>query len=83
MELVAWGEPVPGLVTLPGVPLVTRASRTCCAVAVGLALRYSAATPATCGLAMEVPLMEVLPVSLELAAEVMLEPGAQMSMQVP
>ena len=70
------GEPVPGLVTLFGVALFTRASRTCAGVAVGLALRKSAAAPATCGEAMDVPLIDVLDVLPEFDAEVMLEPGA-------
>ncbi len=77
------GEPVPGLVTLPEVALLTRALRTVAGEALGLLWRYSAATPATCGVAIEVPLMVFVAVSLVFQAEVMLEPGAKRSRQVP
>src|SRR5829696_5328136 len=50
------GEPVPALVTLLGVEVVMMALATVATVAVVLPSRYSAATPATCGLAMLVPL---------------------------
>mmetsp|Transcript_110450 Transcript_110450/g.235965 ORF Transcript_110450/g.235965 Transcript_110450/m.235965 type:complete len:129 (-) Transcript_110450:1210-1596(-) len=45
--------------------------------------KSSAAAPATCGQAMEVPLKVFEPVLLEWLADTMLEPGAQMSRQVP
>ena len=45
--------------------------------------RYSAAAPATCGVAIEVPLMVLVAVLLVCHAEVMVEPGAKMSRQVP
>src|SRR5262245_58819585 len=77
------GEPVPGLPTLPEVPLLTSALRTCSGVAVGLRSRYSAAAPATCGEAIEVPLMVLVALVPVFQAEVMLSPGAKMSMQVP
>src|SRR5688572_21857623 len=68
------GEPVPGLVTLFGVESATSRSRTCCAVKPGFALRISAAPPATCGDAIEVPLMVLVAVSELNHAEVMLVP---------
>src|SRR5919198_5699255 len=58
----------------------------CCTVAgeaLGLADRYSAAAPATCGVAIEVPLIVLVAVSLVSQDEVMLTPGAKMSVQVP
>ena len=77
------GEPAPGLVTLFGVALATSWSRTCWGVACGVAPRTSAAAPATCGAAIEVPLMVLVAVSLVFHAEVMFSPGAKMSVQVP
>ena len=78
-----FGEPVPGLVTLFGVELLISAVVTCAGVALGLLARYSAATPATCGDAIEVPLMVLVAVVLVYQAEVIDEPGAKMSRQVP
>ena len=49
----------------------------------GLPCRYSAATPATCGLAMLVPLMVLVAVVDEYHDEVMLLPGANTSTQLP
>lgn len=49
----------------------------------GLLCLYSAATPATWGDAIEVPLMVAVAVSLVYQAEVMLEPGAKRSRHVP
>jgi len=42
-----------------------------------------AASPATCGQAMDVPLLKTVDVSLEWDAERMVEPGAQTSTQGP
>ncbi len=50
-------EPVPAPVTLPVVAAFRMVLVTVAGVADGLPCRYSAATPATCGEAMEVPLM--------------------------
>ena len=52
-----FGEPDPALVTLSGVELLTIALATSAAVADSSESRYSAATPATCGLAIDVPLI--------------------------
>ena len=52
-------------------------------VAAGLAPRYSAATPATCGVAMEVPLQVPVEVSESSVEEVIADPGANRSRQVP
>ena len=49
-------------VTTPGVALLVNALVTCAGVAEGLVWRKSAAAPATCGVAIEVPLMVLVPV---------------------
>ena len=51
--------------------------------AVGFVSRNNAATPATCGDAIDVPEIVLVAVSLVLHADVMLLPGAKMSTQVP
>ena len=78
-----FGEPVPGLVTLFGVEAVISASATCAGEAAGVAPRTSAAAPATCGVAIDVPLIVLVAVSLVFQAEVIALPGAKMSVQVP
>ena len=50
------GEPEPGSETRPCVAQLTIAWLTAYASAAGLFARYSAAAPATCGVAIEVPL---------------------------
>ena len=45
--------------------------------------RYRAATPATCGVAIEVPLIVLVAVSLVDHADVILDPGAKMSTTLP
>ena len=57
--------------------------RTVTGEAPGLPCRYSAATPATCGAAIDVPLMVLVAVLLVYHDEVMDEPGAKMSRHVP
>src|SRR5688572_23916306 len=59
-----FGEPVRGSVTTPLVARLTRSSRTCCGDQVGLLSSASAAAPATCGVAMEVPLIVLVAVLL-------------------
>src|SRR5690606_23389338 len=78
-----YGEPEAGLLTLPGEPLETRWSRTVCGEADGLSARYSAAAPATCGVAIDVPLIARESESDPIHADVMFEPGAKMSRQLP
>ncbi len=56
---------------------------TVCGEAAGFTRRYSAATPATCGEAMDVPLKVALAESLVFQAEVMLLPGANKSKHGP
>ncbi len=51
-----FGVPAPAAFTRPIVVLVSTASPTLAGVADGFAARCSAATPATCGAAIEVPL---------------------------
>src|SRR5688572_19180468 len=63
--------------------LSTMAACTAAGAAVGLTDRYSAAAPATWGEAIDVPLMALVAVSLVCQADVMLDPGANRSTQVP
>ena len=49
----------------------------------GFADRYTAAAPATCGDAIDVPLIVAVAVLLVMYADVMDEPGALMSTHVP
>jgi hypothetical protein len=49
----------------------------------GFVSRKSAATPATCGVAIDVPDIVFVAVSLVFQDEVILDPGANMSTQVP
>ena len=49
----------------------------------GLLCRIRAATPATCGLAIDVPLNVAVAVSLVRQADTMLEPGAKISTTLP
>ncbi len=64
-------------------PADTSAARTAAGEATGLALRCRAAAPATCGVAMDVPLIVFVAVVPVYQADVMLEPGANRSRQVP
>src|SRR5688572_9647821 len=77
------GDPVPMPVSLLTLALLTTPAWTVAAEAVGSVARYSAATPATCGDAIDVPLMVLVAVSFVYQAEVMLEPGANKPTQVP
>ena len=77
------GEPVPGLVTTLFVAMFRIVPPTTAAEAVGLFCRYRAATPATCGLAIEVPLEMAAAVSLVFHDEVTLVPGAKRSRHEP
>ena len=78
-----FGDPDPAPVTTFGVLAAINAVATAAGVAVGFTLRYSAATPATCGEAMDVPLIVFVAVVLVFHDDVMLEPGAKMSTHVP
>lgn len=78
-----FGEPVPGLPTTPVVAAVVSAEETCAGVAVLFAARYSAAAPVTCGVAIDVPEIVFVAVSLEFQADVIDEPGAKMSRMLP
>ena len=61
----------------------TTAVRTAAGEAPGLLWRNRAATPATCGAAIDVPLSVAVAVSLVRQVERMLEPGAKMSTTLP
>jgi hypothetical protein len=77
------GDPVPALVTLLGVALLFNDVATASGVAVGLAAKYSAAAPATCGVAMDVPLMVLVAVGLLYQSDLIEEPGAKISRHDP
>jgi hypothetical protein len=77
------GDPVPGFVTGFVVALLMIAAVTVAGDAPGFVSRKRAATPATCGVAIEVPEIVFVAVSLVFHDEVMLEPGAKMSTHVP
>ena len=78
-----FGEPVPTEDTLAVEALFRIALVTVPADAPGLSCRKSAATPATCGLAIEVPEIEFVAVAPVYQADVMPLPGAKTSRQVP
>jgi hypothetical protein len=59
-----FGEPAPAPMTTPVVDASRMADPTCDGVADGLSERYRATTPATCGLAIEVPLSVAVAVVL-------------------
>jgi hypothetical protein len=77
------GEPVPASVTLFGVEPLMIAAVTVAGEALGFVSRNSAATPATCGDAIDVPEIVFIAVSLVFHDDVMSLPGAKMSRQVP
>ena len=78
-----FGDPVPGLLTWFNVELLMMAAVTVAGDALGFVSRNKAATPTTCGVAIEVPEIVLVAVSLVLHDEVILLPGAKMSTQVP
>jgi hypothetical protein len=65
------------------VALFSIAAVTVAGDAVGFVSKNRAATPATCGVAIEVPEIVFVAVSLVFQDEVMLEPGAKISTHVP
>jgi hypothetical protein len=71
------------LVSLFALAEFTMALRTVLFEAVVLSCKYNAATPATCGDAIDVPLMVLVAVLLVYHAEIIDEPGAKISTQVP
>ena len=77
------GEPVPALLTWFRVELLTMAAVTVAGEALGFVSRNNAATPVTCGVAIDVPEIVFVAVSLVFHDDVMLLPGAKMSTQVP
>ena len=75
---------MPGFVTLFGVALLTIAALTVGRQCGRRALQVRAPPrPATCGVAIDVPLIVFVAVSFVFQVDVMLEPGAKMSTQVP
>ncbi|CAB4947690.1 unannotated protein [freshwater metagenome] len=83
MERSLLGSPLNKPVTAPVVALALSAVQIAAGVAVGLSCSISAATPATCGEAIDVPLPYAAPVSDPKYADKMFEPGAKMSLQDP
>ena len=76
-------DPVPADVTFAGVDPDTSEVRIWAGVAVGVFSRRSAAEPATCGEAIDVPLIELVAVVLPIQLERIADPGAKMSKQFP
>lgn len=66
------GVDVPGLVTIPRVAALSNVLVTSAGVAVGFDDKYNAATPATCGDAIDVPDRDAMRVVLPMYADVML-----------
>lgn len=77
------GDPVPSALSRLLVALLVRKEATAAGELPGLVANTSAATPATWGLAMDVPLMVLVAVALVCQAEVMLLPGPKISTQLP
>jgi hypothetical protein len=77
------GEPDPALATTPVVAEPTTAAAMVAGLAEGFAWRRRAATPATWGEAIDVPLIVRVAESLVLHVEVIDVPGAKTSTQVP
>jgi hypothetical protein len=78
-----FGDPDPAPVTLFGVELLMIAAATVAGEAVGFVSRNNAATPATCGVAIDVPEIVFVAVSLVFHDDVMPLPGAKISRHVP
>ena len=77
------GDPVPGLDTTLEVAAVVRALTTWLGVAVGFRPKYTAAAPATCGDAIEVPLIVLVDAEPVFHVDVIEAPGAKISTAVP
>ena len=74
---------MPALVTLFRVEPLMIAAVTVAGEALGFVSRNNAATPVTCGVAIDVPEMVLVAVSLVFHEDVMPLPGAKISRQVP
>ena len=78
-----FGVPEGTFTILLGVAMLLSADCTDAGEVPGLACRYNAAAPATCGVAMEVPEIVLVAVEEVYQAEVIEEPGARISTTVP
>ena len=78
-----FGDNVPALVTTLSVDAEMIAVITCAGVADGRADKYRAASPATCGAAMDVPDRVAVAVGDVVPAETIPEPGAKRSRHAP
>ena len=74
---------MPGSPISPVVAEFVKAEVTVAGLALGLSARYTAAAPAVCGEAIEVPDMTSEQVSHEIDAERMSDPGAKRSRRDP
>src|SRR6185436_1088378 len=77
------GEPVPMPVSTPVVARAFSSAITWAGVHVGCSWKTRAPAPVACGVAIEVPLMVLVAVSEVFQVEVMDDPGAKVSTQVP
>ena len=77
------GDPVPTFVSASRVAVLVIQSEICCTELSGAIPKPSAATPATCGEAIDVPEMVFVAVVEVNHADKMLEPGAKTSRQEP
>lgn len=78
-----FGEPVPGLVTTPGVAVAVICATASAGESAAVAESMRVAAPATCGEAIEVPEMVVVAVVEVYHADRIDDPGANRSRQVP
>src|SRR5258708_27264117 len=67
----------------PVVAFAVSAFMACAGVAEGFDCKYNATAPATCGVAIEVPLIVFVAVLLPIHADVMFTPGALIFTQLP
>lgn len=74
---------MPALVTTPVVAEFTRPLRTVSGAEPGYCCRYRAAAPTTCGVAIDVPLIVFVAVSLVCQVDMIEDPGAKMSRHDP
>ncbi len=77
------GESVPRSLTMPVRPSAIRIAATSWALAFGYWVRTSAAAPATCGAAIEVPERVIVSAGPVIEAASIDEPGAKRSTQEP
>lgn len=82
-NLFAVPDPAGSPVMIPSTALFFKAVSICAVVVPRLFSRYNAATPATCGHAMDVPEIVLIAVLLVIHADVISNPGAKISTTEP